>query len=970
MLRSIANLFLISLLAGCGVSIGDSVIRRSADTSSDPAMVEKRSNGDPSEQPGRPNDKSDDPPLIASEPVNITGSNLTFDGARSRCTSSQVEGQSGQFRITCLAVEVVKGVEQVPSKTDNGLSLAWQTPTASAEADLRVDSCVTTSQNLAQNCLIRVKLGSKAVDVTFGLTLSEGTSEKPVRQRTDNDVITLPYGVSTIGYVPEIPVLVSTAADLPAKPASGIGALRQQDEAMLVGKVWVFASQRIPLSEFVLGPDAQAVYCGKSLYFTSFHRLFVVEEDKARHIAGSINGRKLDDISHPLRTHWERIGSLACKGDHVIFETRNPTRIYDLSPKEVISILAKDHLLGDNQPHSSIAVDRRNNVYFLKGKNIGRLAPDGTITEVYNGQLTLESPEILALDELADDTLNGFIVVNRSNSETPKIFSIQPESSSLSLLAGNGKGYTSVGGYISRAQLKGRNARTMPLRGVHSMVMGRDTKGARLILIVEQREDTDSVDDGGALLSLTSDGKASSLSTASANVALKAKDGETPIIGRVFLGVTTNGLTITPDNKVLMKVIFRAEHGNTVNFVTVPLEGGTPTWFGGRLPSRARPTQLAIDPAKILLGQTLSVFATDGTLFLIEKENNNGLIYKQTADGLVRLPVDFDANVVSATIARDSSQGRDRLVYVEGPPTHRIREMWLSGTSKYQPRTLVESPSCDIGDFFGLMCIPETATVDPNSRVVFYDRGYRLIRRLNLDGNYETLAGTMDLAAPSVSPGAGTSHVPTSFRFSMVRTLRYDARGVLHFVEFGGLENNENGDSAVILPSIGKLENGKITVLVGSLGTQGADQFESKNNISAADFKPKNSSNLSLMPDGSMLFSDQDRVLMLRENNVTRIFGGTLANADCGVGTLDRMTAKGSVPTIPNALSRFCAGKIIHITSLNACVAGKTAVAINMDSLGVGRGEVRRDRIVTERFDDISFGRFVLRLDIPCAGIN
>ena len=908
----------------------------------------------------------------ASEPQIITGYNLSYEGARPRCTSAPVPTNPSQYHVSCLAVQIVDGIERIPTKTADGLTLAWERPTAPVNAGFNVVSCSTTSQNLAQNCVIQVPAATTTVDVSFNLTLTEAPAGKEPRRRTDSDVIVLPYSVMSIGFVPEIPQLVLTDT-APTKPTSSIGALRLQDEAMLVSRSWVFAAQRIPNSEFTLTKDAQSLYCGDRLYLSSRSRLFMLDRDEVKHVAGSVNERNLDDLSHPLRTYWMQLASLACKRGNVLIETRRPTRIYELSPEGVITLVAKDHLETEQQEASSVAVDGKGNVYYLDGKNIRRRTPTGAVELAYEGNETLMFPWSLGLDETPTGELKAFIVLD-IGTPSPTVVSINVASGVLSPLAGNGSGEDAN---LLTEKRDGITATRFALRSTTAaLAVGRSPSGQRVVLVGEGGTPY-APDANGDLLAIDANGIAQVLLRAGTVTRLETMRGGAAISAPATVNGWTGSLAITPRGEAIAKVSFAATSETTSNFMTIPLtRSGSAKWAAGRIPSApASPTAASksTSPSKIahskatLSGNSITTFGSDGTLYIVDVVART--LFKLDGDALIRLPVRFDGDVIAATIARDAATKQDRLVYVEyveSLTTKRIQSLRLSGNSSDQPSTVVASPNCDISypanSYYAPMkCQPRAVAIDPNGQIVFYDHGYRLIRRRNANGSFSTLAGTHDLKVAANDRSAGTLHNPLKFGFSLVSTLRYDGSGALIFVEQGGSEQyNDGGDPAVFKPVVGKLELGSsrqsgIAILVGSNGEQTAANLETKPEIPLAQFQLGAPIHVAPLSDGSLLFNDGDVVLMQRGGVIKRFFGGKLANADCGAGTLDRVTAAGGVPTLTNALGRFCAGHTVDLNTTGSCSGGKTLI-----SMGQATGEIS--------FDINNVIGWVLRLEVACDG--
>jgi len=635
-------------------------------------------------------------------------------------------------------------------------------------------------------------------------------------------VVILPYSVQVIGYVPEIPQLVSTAV-APNKAISSIGALRLQDEAMLVSTGWVFASQKVPLDEFPLTNDSQVLYCGKHQYLTSRSRLFVVEQGTIKHIAGSINERNLDDLSHPLRTYWRVLAGLACQGDRVLIETRGPTRIYDFSPEGTITLVAKDHLDVLFQDASSLAVDAKGNIYFLDGLKIRRRTPAGAVEVAYDGTEVLLYPWSFGIDQTTNGEVKAFVVLDIGTGGSPTVVSIDVASGALRTLAGNASFDPPPADGI-RSGVAATDIALGPL--TRSLSVSRSPTGEHLLL----------VGDDTTLLAVDPAGIARVLLRSDTNIRLKTKATATATTVNASLAGGSGGVTLSPQGKVLAKVTLKTPSETTSSYITVPLAGGDVMWAAGRIPLPSAPLGPKVAAAKaVLSGTSLTTFGPDGTLYVID--NGARTIFRLEGDALVRLPLQFEGNVLSATVERDMATNQNRLVYseaVETRPESRVQSVILSGKVGEQPKTLISTPDCDIkypstSYFASVKCSPATIAVDTAGQIVFFDRGYRLIRRREANGSFTTLAGTQDLKAAQVGRSAGTTHKPTDFGISWISTLRFDPSGALVFVERGGQEQYTDGaDPVTFTPLVGRLETvgpltqRKISVLIGTGGDQPA----------------------------------------------------------------------------------------------------------------------------------------------------
>jgi hypothetical protein len=368
-----------------------------------------------------------------------------------------------------------------------------------------------------------------------------------------------------------------------------------------------------------------------------------------------------------------------------------------------------------------------------------------------------------------------------------------------------------------------------------------------------------------------------------------------------------------------------------------------------------------VDAAKaVLSGTSLTTFGPDGTLYVVD--NQARTIFRLEGDALLRFPVQFEGKVLSATVDRDIATNQNRLVYtetVDTRPEPRVQSVILSGKVGEQPKTLISTPDCDIkypstSYFVSVKCSPTAIAVDNAGQIVFFDRGYRLIRRREVSGSFTTLAGNQDLKSAQINRSAGTTHKPADFGISWISTLRFDPSGALVFVEQGGQEQYADGaDPVIYTPVVGRLDmvgplmQRKISVLVGAGGDQTVTALETKNEIPTAQFQLQEPLIVAPLFDGSLLFTAGDVVLQQQGNVITRFFGGKLANADCGAGTLDRVSGKvGEVPTLSSALGRFCAGRIASVNSTGICSGGKTLIAmaqgLGMDANDAGNGWVLR----------------------------
>jgi hypothetical protein len=307
----------------------------------------------------------------------------------------------------------------------------------------------------------------------------------------------------------------------------------------------------------------------------------------------------------------------------------------------------------------------------------------------------------------------------------------------------------------------------------------------------------------------------------------------------------------------------------------------------------------------------------------------------------MRLPIILKGPVLSLALTQDPTTQQDRLIYVEEfQSENRVRSLLLSEPQNSLPITLFSSTDCKMTgsstvDLAAVACTPTAIAVDPSGGIVFYDQGYRFIRKFDPRikdqlKRFSTLAGTQLSVSAGTDRTVGRRYKKTDFGFSSISMLRYDSRGLLYFTQPEGAQDNQIG-SKNYNAIIGKLDGDTITVIVSSSGVKAlksAVEIEPQSQIPVAEFKLQSPKFVAPLFDGSLLFSDGNIVLMLRNGTVTRFFGGKLTNADCGLGTYDRVSPSSNMPTLTNALSRFCSGVISDLQSSGTCLKGKSLIAM------------------------------------------
>src|SRR5262249_15579360 len=134
----------------------------------------------------------------------------------------------------------------------------------------------------------------------------------------------------------------------------------------------------------------------------------------------------------------------------------------------------------------------------------------------------------------------------------------------------------------------------------------------------------------------------------------------------------------------------------------------------------------------------------------------------------------------------------DKLVWIEQGAATTIKSAPLSG-SALGTATVISGACGDAVHYPGIPCAPISLTVDPQGRGVYFDSQLRVIRPIEANRTFTTIAGSTTLPADCASYCApGKVQTAGNIALSFVEALAYDASGNLLFVDRGGTVGNPN----------------------------------------------------------------------------------------------------------------------------------------------------------------------------------
>jgi hypothetical protein len=942
----------------------------------------------------------------SQDPVAVTATNLTYEGAAPRCTSKLDLATTNEYLVNCAVVQMTKGGEILAKTLAPGLSVEWLKPIVPETSLVTVQSCTTSSKGLTQVCRVTAASNLQSIGLDFSLKLTLAKADSAPAQKILHDIVSVPYAVFPIGNIPEVPQL-NSATSLAQDGGLVAEVVKMTDKLLAALKSWIQGPVSKPVAEFTMAQDAQLLACGGKLYTTSRSKVFLVDAGKFTHIAGSTNVRNGDDFSNPLRTYWSQLDSISCVLGHIFITTRMPSRIFDFDPNAwKITLFANENATASwdgKSPKSSmrleypasLVADANGNVYFIDGTFIRKVDASGFGSTVFDG--TTEAPELygtgtsfpalnnpssLALDlDASGHVLGFFVLADEPVSGMSKVVVRKGLlSSELKIIAGNSADPTPDA-------RDNQPATSISLRSAGSIVSALDAQGKSVVYISESDLDGLTGSMRGEILSVSSNGMAQVVFHPD-NYNFVPKIG-VPANASAAIGQGRGQMTLLGSD-IYIRVSLASASDQSANILK--LSSGKSSVFAGSFPLTSEPYMVAganianipwIAPEDLKLGLTVNAFGSDGTLYIAD--NMRHRLYKQnpgerslklvvgSASGALA-PVKFDGEVISMAVHKDPVTGKERVVYVEQGESSQIKAL-LIGT--LTPTVIAKSPGCDVVAS-KRECTPTVLTTDSQGRVVFFDQNTRLIRRIKAAGVFETLAGTQTASAGTRSRVSGQTQTAGQLGLSThVTSLAYDAAGFLLVADLGGMECAwsgcavVNGDDvqmpfisliAKIQPVTGDLTKALVTTIVAgapSVGTKiSANSMGLNQSLGADKFIATAPSHVAALPDGLFIFEDSGIIMLGRtvsptSFSVTRFYGGE--NQDCGFNVISGATESGAPVSLGAALGRMCSGAVLNLKTYDSCKGNPS-----------GYIYIAASQMLARTISGADGGGSVLRMEIQC----
>lgn len=782
----------------------------------------------------------------AQDPVLVTATNLTYDGAGARCSSQLSPGSTELYVISCSAVQITKGSEALAKTVEPGLSIDWQEPIIPNANGVSVESCATSATKLSQACSVRAPSGVNTVGIEFGLKLqkSEGSGTK---LNVKKDIVSVPWSVLPIGQVVEVPQINSMK---PSDQEQGIisSIIQTVSEFFASFKNLALSPVSKPAIDFPLAGDTQITSCNNKIYLTTRSKIFELDGNKITHIAGSTKFREEEDLSVPTRTYWGELVSIGCANNQLVFSTDSPSAIYRLDPVKwtIEKMLSKNEdsealwtavTKGPQtrlEAPKSITSDRLGNIFYLDMDRIRKIDTLGNVSTVFDGTTertgvygeasypALPMATSLALDLNEQGAVRGYFVL---------VYEPSPESGGalrlVTYLDEATQAIRVVAGRPDDIGIKNNAPATSFLlkSNTDSITSYQAADGKPMLLISSSTQRIEEMVEGESILQIkVLPGEVLQVdATGLAKVLYEAKPNS-PVGGGTY------DVSIQPavnqvmffDNKIHAKLSLTSPLETTQVIVTIPASG-TLQLVAGRMPAMTEPylgsgstvsSLPTIQSSKLELGHTINTFSNDGTLFIADNQQKR--FYRQspgeqtlkllaTVQSGVLEPTTFSGNIL-ALAARKEPSGSERLVYIESPvgiviegleAPHVVKSLTVSGAaptliarSKIPECGLEGHPpcqpnNCDLADS-GLPCNPTSVAISPDGLVYFFDSGSRTVRRINAPGHFETVAGAGASSLGVIGRAAGDSQKAGNIGFSSkVSGLGFDRLGNLFVTDSG-----------------------------------------------------------------------------------------------------------------------------------------------------------------------------------------
>jgi hypothetical protein len=937
----------------------------------------------------------------AQDPVLVTATNLTFDGAVARCSTQLSPGTSDVYVINCAAVQITKGQEAIAIGVEPGLTLDWQQPLLASGSGVTVDSCATSSSKLTQACRVKAPVGASTANIEFALVVSKaGDKPGPGIQRISKDIVSVPWVVYPIGNVPEVPQIAGSKS--PAREMGLLNDLIKGTASFVAGvKNWVLGPVSKPAIDFALAADAQIVSCDNKLFVTTRSKIFAIEGTTITHVAGSSNFRNKEDLSNPLRAYWGRLQSIGCAGNQIVFATESPAAIYKLSPAR----WALTKIVSQNTDSSfpwtgrsvgaqirlenplNVTGDRLGNIYYIDMDHIRQIDISGAVTTVYDGttEMTglygqdvlapaLPQATSLALDVDPKGLVRGFfaLVYEPTMASSKLVVYIDYATKKIQVVAGRAEEIP----VNSRDNVSATSLVLANATGIYSY---QDLDGKPVLLISEPAQDGAGA---GEILRVNASGltkvvySGASIQSATGNLETTLGNGITQI------AYVNNQLYL----KAMLSNSFETRYA--IVKLSAPKVAQV---IAGKLPASRDPylgtsNALASIPAisneELELGRSISAYGSDGSLYIAD--NKSQRFFKQ-------LPGDQTLKVIASTQAgtlqsmkfsgqvlalavHKGATGPEKLVYIEEGENRSIKT-WTIGQS--HPVVIANAPVCDLLAA-RVSCDPTQLAIDSTGRVYFFDSGSRTVRRITAPGKFETVAGTGAANLGKIGRHTGAIQKAGNMGFSSIVTgMAFDRAGNLIVSDSGsasecpwGLcagDGSASGQAGTFLPFIVKiapattLSTADVTTIVGAGGTSvprfTSAQMMLNQKIAAASYMPFAPFGAAILPEGAVMFEDQGILMIAKPSGtsylVSRFFGGE--NQDCGFSVV---SGNSSNISLGNALGRMCAGKVLSLASFDPCKGAPQATA----SIAIGQ-------MLAREYNGSDGGGSVLKLEIQCQSV-
>lgn len=280
------------------------------------------------ESPDRPRDEgvSPDDYNTGSLPNPITGVNLADLSSNLRCSHAQKPDKLDVFIIICRIVSTVTGGgEEVATAFDKGVSAQWLPPDLRELKAGTINFCAVAVDQLSQRCEVSLTSLSQIQSVTLGVSIrsTDTNPTEPPIALDRFDRVTLPFGIDTLGYVPELALLKRLDNQNTINPPShnpviaATDPVPQESSKLFDQNIWSYEYKSFPVNAHPFAFTTSLCVLDDTLYVYSGRSVYAVRNGNAAVYAGSTN-TKNKSLAFPRRHFFLGLnGAIACDGSNL-----------------------------------------------------------------------------------------------------------------------------------------------------------------------------------------------------------------------------------------------------------------------------------------------------------------------------------------------------------------------------------------------------------------------------------------------------------------------------------------------------------------------------------------------------------------------------------------------------------------------------------------------------------------------------